>query len=204
MPHATRSHFLTCPQSFPARIAAASILLLLLCSCSTMLPNGAKQMPLPWANYDQALAAINRIVPYRTTRADLRAMHIDPTTNPSITILTYTDLLARFPAAAAVPAGKLDRGIADCLGAGKQCSGYWISVRQMTTKRVGNFWLDLFAFRQHTITTGWTFRAMILFVGDTAVFALGSGQPHIDNEQYVRNPLGPLQEIGGALLPKGL
>ena len=185
------------------RFIAASALVLL-CSCSSMLPKGAKQMPLPWANYDQAMAAINRIVPYKTTRADLRAMHIDPATNPSITILTYTDLLARFPAASAVPAGKLDPGIADCLASGKRCSAYWISVRQLKTKRVGNFWLDLFAFRQHTITSGWTFRAMILFVGDTAVYALGSGRPRIDNEQFVHNPLGPLQGIGGALLPKGL
>ncbi len=161
-------------------------------------------MPLPWANYDQALAAINRIVPYKTTRADLRAMHIDPTTNPSITILTYTDLLARFPAAPAVPTGQLERGIADCLRSGKRCSAYWISIRQLKTKRVGNFWLDLFAFRRHTITKGWTFRAMIVFVDNTVVYALGSGQPDVTEEQTVRNPLGPLQEIGNTIRPHGL
>ena len=184
--------------------AETTAILLLLCACGTMLPKGAHEMPLPWANYDQALAAINGIVAFKTTRAELRAEHIDPATNPSITVLTYTDLLARFPAAPAVPAGRLDRGIAACLGAGKQCSAYWISIRQVRTRRTGNFWLDLFNFHRHTVTTGWTFRAMILFVGDTVVYALGSGQPNIDEVRSSHNPLGPLQGIGEALRPSGL
>ena len=54
------------------------------------------------------------------------------------------------------------------------------------------------------MTTGWTFRAMILFVGDTVVYALGSGQPNINEVRSSHNPLGPLQGIGEALRPSGL
>ena len=93
----------------------------------------------------------------------------------------------------------------DCLKAGKRCTAYSISVSQVTTHRVGNFWqfwLDMLNFRRRTVTTGWSFNALIIFVDDLAVFALAGGQPNINTEQFTRNPLGPLQGIGEALRPR--
>jgi len=78
-------------------------------------------------------------------------------------------------------------------------------VSQVTTHRVGNFWqfwLDMLNFRRRTVTTGWSFNALIIFVDDLAVFALAGGQPNINTEQFTRNPLGPLQGIGEALRPR--
>jgi hypothetical protein len=177
-------------------------LLALQCGCRSLLPAGSVSTPqLPWGNYADASTAMDRIVPYRTTRAELHQARIDPAVNPAITILNYTDLLQRLTAVPAVPPERLDRGIADCLNAGRRCTAYLINVSQIDTHRIGNFWLDLFNFRQRTRTTGWSLSALIIFVDDVAVFAVSGGQPNIDTEQLTRNPLGPLQGIGASVRP---
>ncbi len=170
--------------------------------CKSLLPAGAATTPkLPWSTYDDAADAMDRIVPYQTTREELRRQRIDPAVNPAITILSYTDLLQRLTAVPAVPPEHLDRGIADCLNAGRRCTAYLINASQIDTHRIGNFWLDMLNFRQRTLTTGWSLSALIIFVDDMAVFAVAGGQPNINTEQFVRNPLGPLQGIGASVHP---
>jgi hypothetical protein len=180
-------------------LALATALLTLAGGCKSLLPKGAETTPLPWKSYAEAYEAVDAIEPYKSTRAALRAKGIDPAVNPSITILNYTDLLQRLTAVGAVTPGHLDRGIADCLDAGKRCTAYQIVVRQLQSKRVGNFWLDMLNFRRQTVTTGWSFSALIFFVDDTAVFALAGGQPNINSESMSHNPLGPLQGLGSSV-----
>ena len=167
--------------------------------CSTMLPTGSDVAPLPWASFDEVTGVINRIVPYEGTRADLDIEHINPRANPAITILSYSDLLQRIPAIPAVPNEDLEHGIRDCLRAGKRCTAYAIAIRQIQTRRVGNFWLDVFNFHRETVTTGWSFTALIIFVDDLVVYVLTGGQPKIEEIVIVRNPLGPLQGFGASL-----
>jgi len=185
----------------PRTLAAALLLpvLGLPIGCKSLLPKGTETTPLPWKNYAEAYAAIESIEPYKSTREALRAKGIDPAVNPAITILNYTDLLQRLTAVGAVTPGHLDPGIAECLDAGKRCTAYQIEVRQLQSKRVGNFWLDMLNFRRRTITTGWSFSALIFFVDDRAVFALAGGQPNINTESMSRNPLGPLQGLGSSV-----
>jgi len=181
--------------------AGGVALLIALAGCKSLLPTGAASSPLPWGSYADASRAIDRIVPYETTRAELREQKIDPGVNPSITILSYTDLLQRLTAVAAVDPARLERGIADCLNAGKRCTAYSIEVRQVDTRRVGSFWLDMLNFRRDEITTGWSFNALIIFIDDLAVYALAGGQPNVNAEQVTRNPLGPLQGLGQSVRP---
>lgn len=168
-------------------------------ACSHLLPTASDRAPLPWDSYEEAMRAVAGIQPYATTRAQLHERRFDPATNPSITILNYTDLLLRLPAVPAVPVEHLEHGIADCLEAGRRCSAYQVQVRQTKTRRAGNFWLDLFNFRRESVTTGWSFTALIVFVDDTVVYALAGGQPRIEETQTTRNPLGPFQGIGSSL-----
>ena len=186
------------------RIPTLALLVPLLAApagCKTLLPSGVDHTIQPWSTYADAYSAIDHIVPYQTTRQDLGEQRIDPKLNPSITILTYTDLLQRFNAVSAVPREHLERGIADCLDAGKRCTAYAIDVHQTNSRRVGNFWLDLLSFRRRTLTTGWTFSGLIVFVDDLAVFALAGGQPNVRNEQVSHNPLGPIQGVGISISP---
>ena len=192
-----------CTRPIRMRLAAclAAAPLLLLAACGSLLPTGVSKSPLPWGSYDEAIHAIDRIVPYETTRADLQREQIDPAANPSITILSYTDLLQRLTAVSAVDPARLEKGIADCLNAGKRCSAYSIEIRQVASRRVGNFWLDMLNFRRDEVTTGWSFSALIVLIDDLAVYAIGGGQPNVSTEKIDRNPLGPLQGIGQTLRP---
>jgi hypothetical protein len=102
-------------------------------------------------------------------------------------------VLQRFAAAALIKPADVDRGITDCLHAGKQCSGYAIVVKKLDRKRVGNFWLDTLNFKRETSTKGWSVEALLVFVDDRLVYELIGGQPTVDEYEVRRNPLGPLQ-----------
>jgi hypothetical protein len=201
-PTSMRSNRPTPDKPILRRVMLLPLLVACIAGCSALLPSGRSRTELPWATYADAVKAIDRIVPYETTRTGLVTERIDPASNPSITILSYTDLLQRLPALNAVPAEHLERGIADCLSAGKRCTAYSIAVRQVDTKRVGSFWSDALNFHRESVTTGWSLNALIVFVDDTVVYALAAGQPKIDQQDVTNNPLGPLQGLGESLRPR--
>ena len=170
-----------------------------LAGCASLLPSADVATQQAWGNFEEARAAIERIVPRVTTRAELATAGIDPLQNASITILSLPDVMQRFTVGTAVEAQDLDAGIRECLAAGNDCTGYSILVRRSDRKRIGNFWLDTFNFRRETDVTGWTFNALILFVGETVVYTVNGGQPRIHEKEVTRNPLGPLQSFGEAV-----
>jgi hypothetical protein len=172
--------------------AAWLVLVLSLPACQSLLPSARQTTDGPWDSYEDAVAAIESLVPYRTTMADLRAAGIDPDTTPS-------DLIARFSPGAAVRPEDLDRGLRDCFMAGKRCRGMLVAASKIRQRRIGNFWADAFNFRRQTDITGWRFNATIIVVDDVVVFAVHGGQPTVQDHQVTRNPLGPLQSFGEAV-----
>jgi hypothetical protein len=167
-----------------------------LAGCTSLLPRADLATQQAWGNFEEARAAIEAIVPQKSTRAELSSAGIDPLQNASVTILGLPDVMQRFTIGTAVDGQQLDPGIRECLAAGNACTGYSIFVRRNDRKRIGNFWLDTFNFRRETDVTGWTFNALILFVGETVVYTVHGGQPRIHEKEVSRNPLGPLQSIG--------
>jgi hypothetical protein len=165
-------------------------------SCAELLPKSKTETQAAWLSFDEARTAIERIEPYRTTRAELRARGIGVDRDPTITLLSHVDIAVRFPIGGVLRAEDVDPGIRDCLKAGKSCNAYQINLRRTNRDRVGNFWLDALRFRRQTDVTGWTFNALILFVDDMAVYAVFGGQPTIHEVEVDRNPLGPLQGWG--------
>jgi hypothetical protein len=164
--------------------------------CSTLLPASKKEVVSDWNSYANAALSLSAIEPYKATRADVHKEGLDPRVNPAITVMHFSDVLQRFSAAALIKPEDVDRGIRDCLHAGKQCSGYAIAVKKLDRNRVGNFWLDTFNFKRETVTTGWSVDALLVFVDDLLVYELIGGQPTINEYEVVRNPLGPLQAWG--------
>ena len=167
--------------------------------CATLLPTSEAQVSGPWRTFDAAKAAIERIEPNRTTTAELRAAGIDPYESTNVQLLSYSDILLRFPMGANAANGPLDRGLHECLEAGKSCIGYSIGVRETKRDRTGSFLQDALGFKRVIDTTGWQFNALILLVGDRVVYTLYSGQPQIREHEVTRNPLGPIQNIGDAV-----
>jgi hypothetical protein len=111
-------------------------------------------------------------------------------------VLHFADVLQKFPSAAMIRPDDVDRGIRDCLQAGKRCNGYTISVKKVDRVRVGNFWLDSLNFKRESVSKGWEVDALLVFVDDQLVYELVGGRPTIDEYEVVRNPLGPLQGWG--------
>ena len=91
---------------------------------------------------------------------------------------------------------ELDRGIRECLQAGKACSAYQLKQEIRKRDRTGNFWLDSFQFNRVTDVSGWTFNALVVLVEDRVVYTLYGGQPRIKEKETTKNPLGPLQGWG--------
>src|SRR5688572_18825853 len=105
--------------------------------CAELLPKSSSEASSAWHSFEQARDAIERIVPGETTVGELRALGIDPYASANVQLLTFSDIALRFPLN--IPPERLDQGLRHCLEAGKGCTGYSISVREVKRDRVGGF-----------------------------------------------------------------
>ena len=180
-----------------SRAAALALAAGLLPGCAQLLPTSHSEVRSPWTGFEQARDAIEGITPDRTTAADLRRMGIDPYVSPNVQLLTYSDIALRFPVGTRLE--HLDDGLRRCLEAGKACTGYYVNVREVKRDRVGGFWQDTFGFKRVVEVSGWTFNALVLLVGDRAIYTLYGGQPRLHEQEVSRQPLGPAQNFGESL-----
>lgn len=190
----------TARQARPNRAApfqrGALAMVAVLSACTTLLPTSKSEVMTDWGSYDDAVASLATFAPYQATRQDVHSQGLDPHVNPVVTVLHFADVLQRFSPAMLIKPEEVDRGIAHCLRAGKQCSGYAIAVKKLHHARVGDFWLDSLNFKRTTVTTGWSVDALLVFVDDQLVYELMGGQPTVLSIEEHRNPLGPLQSWG--------
>jgi hypothetical protein len=180
----------------PSR-GAAVVLASLLLGCAQLLPTSQSEVRSPWRSFEEARQAIESIAPEHTRAADLRKLGIDPYSSPNVQLLTYSDIALRFPVN--VGNDHLDKGLRDCLAAGKACTGYFVNVRDVKRDRVGGFWQDTLGFKRTVEVTGWSFNALVLLVEDRVVYTLYGGQPSLREFEVTRQPLGPAQNFGESL-----
>ncbi len=177
---------------------AVIILLLILCilvsGCSSLLPSTRKDTKSPWNSYEEAKAAFDQIVPYKTTSEDLKKLGFDPFNTPNIALLTYMDVVQRFMPNPSITLRELDAGLQDCLSSKESCRAYDLGLKKISDKRFGNVMLDLFGFRRKTKISGWEFKAIIVLKNDLVVYKISGGKPKVD--ELLDEPLGPLQNIG--------
>jgi hypothetical protein len=192
-------HAATRAAAVVARAVAAGVCLLA-GGCTTLLPSSRTEVVSVWSSYDDAVKSLATVAPYLSTRQSVHAQGLDPGRNPAITVLHFADVLQRFAAATLIKPEDVDRGIRDCLKAGKQCGGYIIAVEKLHRRRVGSFWLDSLNFRRETVTTGWRVDVLLVFVDDALVYKLVGGRPLVSEVELRRTPLGPLQGWGDQTL----
>lgn len=181
------------PRLFVLGLAAGA-----LAGCAQLMPKARTEVSSPWGSFEEAREAIDRIVPYRTTAADLRAAGIDPYADSNVQLLTFSDVVLRFPMGNAAYE-RLDQGLRECLEAGKSCHGYGINAKDLKRDHVGDFWLDALSFKRVVHVTGWSFNGLVLLVDDKVVYTLYGGQPHVNEIETTKQPLGPMQNWGDAL-----
>lgn len=177
------------------RLVSIAVFLLATSGCSSLLPRSNESTMSPWQSYREVEQAFERLVPGETTVTQLKDMSLDPTTNPNITVLNYSDVLRRFLLNQSISINDLDDGIRDCVSAKRQCRGFEVNQKVLNKQRNGNFLLDLLGFKRETHIQGWSFSGLILLRDDVVVYKLTGGQPSIVSQESTSNPLGPVQAI---------
>lgn len=190
--------------SSPHVTAWLAIILFPLClgGCSSLLPKGETETEGPWQTFWEAQQTFDKIIPHQTTIEELKQLNLDPSSNPNVTILNYSDVLRRFIPSPSINAHDLDPGVLECIAAKTACKGYEIDQRVMKRKRYGNFWADVLNFERKVDIAGWRFNGVILIKDNLVVYKLTGGQPAIREREENRNPLGPFQGFGERLLSR--
>ncbi|HJV49893.1 MAG TPA: hypothetical protein VJ652_00425 [Noviherbaspirillum sp.] len=184
----------------PAMFLAGS--LSALPGCSSLLPDARQETQTPWHSYAEAQAMFNNIIPGKTTLAELKALGIDHETTPNVTLLSHTDLLRRLVPSTSFDIKLLDPGLQQCVSAQAGCFAYEIEQVSLQRNRYGNFWLDFLNFRRQIDVSGWQLDAVVVIRKDTVVYKAWSGKPKVHQLENERNPLGPLQGLGPALIQR--
>jgi hypothetical protein len=178
-----------------------AVLLLMLTGCASLLPSSKITIQSPWKDFDGAKLAYEKIAPGVTTVDDLRKLGFDPFLLPNIRVMNVTEVINLFLPNPSIRIEDLDPGIQKCILSKDRCTAYQIQPGITNVNRIGNFWLDLFTFKRHSVNTGWEFRGLITIVDDLVTYKdPPGGRPLIHTEQVDIKPLGPAQEIGAAII----
>jgi hypothetical protein len=184
-----------------SRQAVILIFLLTFTGCANLLPTSKTTVISPWHDYDSARLEYEKIIPGVTTVDELNQMNFNPYEVTNIRIMNVTEIITIFMPNPSIRIEDLEPGIRECIEKRDRCTAYRIEPSVLDKKRVGNFWADLFAFKQHTIDTGWEFRGLITIVDNVVSYRdPAGGRPRVRTEEVVNKPLGPLQDIGGAVV----
>jgi hypothetical protein len=175
-------------------------LTLLLTGCGSLLPYSTQQVKTPWATYSDAQALYDKIIPTKTSLADLKNLGFDPIQTTTVAVLNHADLLRRLVGTGSFDIGLLDEGLRACLATKSTCFAYEIEQTYTDKKRIGNFWLDFLNFDKQNDITGWQFDAIIVLNEGVVIYKQWTGKPNIHQSERERNPLGPLQGWGPTLL----
>jgi hypothetical protein len=175
--------------------AAVIATLVLAAACSGPLPKTSEVAESPWQSFDEAMAAYESIVPLETTAEDLKAMGYDPFTSPNVRVLSYLEVIERFMPKDAIHVEDLDAALRNCIEAGSNCWAYEVTPHFVHKEREGNVVLDIFGFKRTTVTTGWSFAAIVVLKSDMVQYKIWEGTPSIMEEKTATKPLGPLQEV---------
>jgi hypothetical protein len=164
-----------------------------------MLPHAFSESS-QFEDFDAARQAIDALVPMKSDVAALSRLGIDPVKQANTSILTQADVVRRFVPSSLLKREDLDPGVLACLEARDACRGWEITAAHISKVRTGNFFADFANFSRRTETTGWRFNALILLVNDLVVYRAWGGQPNVNEIESNTNPLGPLQDMGPAIV----
>lgn len=167
--------------------------------CSSLLPR-ARSTSSPFQTFEEARNAIDALTPMQSKVAALTQLGIDPVQQPNTVILTHADIVRRFVPSGLLKREDLDPGVLACLEARDACRGWELTAARIVKARTGNFIADFTNFSRRSETTGWRFNALILMVNDVVVYRAWGGQPNVKEVEINTNPLGPLQEMGPAII----
>jgi hypothetical protein len=167
-----------------------------------MLPKSKETSGAPgsgWQSYQDAQETFDKIVPGKTTTAELAQMKLDPRANPNITILPRYEVMQRFIVNQTVTVNDLDEGVRICVEARENCRALEVNQTASQKKRVGNAALDITKVYRETHTAGWRFTGLLLIKDGVVVYKLTGGMPSTHEVAANRDVLSPLASFSSRL-----
>src|SRR6185369_13727241 len=157
-----------------------------------LLPRSSTVTNSPWKTYKEVVYSYNKVVPHKSTVADIKKLGFDIYSTSNLKILSYVDIAV---ATSTLKREGLGNGIEACLLVRDQCTGYVFEPQVADSNRYGNFWMDTFNFKRKTKESGWRFKASFLIVDSVIVEKFWYGEPLVNLDREIVNPLGPFQDI---------
>jgi hypothetical protein len=167
-----------------------------LSACTSLLPRGTNDTPAGFGSFEEAEAAVQRIVGLKTRTGELKGLGFDPVAGSNVTLIPYPDIVARLAPHPGVPVDQLDPGIRQCIESQAACRGYLFHFERQSRRREGGFWLDFLNVRRTTNVSGWWFDTLIVVSDGVVLFRNYGGQASSDRVERQVNPLGPFQPAG--------
>lgn len=172
--------------------------LVALAGCGGGLPAQQGRSASPFETYDQVVESFDQIVPGMTHAEDLPNLGFDARTG-DVDVLSYVDIEARFMPAAGVRWEQLDPAVRACIRAQLYCTGYLFRPSRDASNRVGALVPDVLGFQRITRRSHWSAEVTLLVMNGRVIHKVFSGHPRSETLEDRRQPLGPLQDLGGAL-----
>jgi len=186
-----------------ARIATATVvgLALFLGGCGgTLLPEQTDHTNGKFKTFDDVKIAYERVQPGHTRVADLPSMGFD-LTEPNVEQLSYLGVMERFMPRANMTQDEIAPEVRNCIRSRDHCMAYVFRPSMVHSERTGDTMLDVFGFDRTTINHGWSAEVTILVQDDRVAYKVISSKPHIEETHEKVQPLGPLQDLGNAVVP---
>ena len=172
--------------------------LTLLAGCGGLLPDQKAASASPFESYDQVVEAFDQIVPGMTHAEDLPNLGFDARTG-NVDVLSYLNIEERFLPAAGVRWEHLNPAVQACIRAEAYCTGYAFHPSRTSSRRMGALVPDVLGFERITRSERWSADVILLVMNGRVIHKVFSGNPRTQNLEDRRQPLGPLQDLGGAL-----
>ena len=172
--------------------------LVVLAGCGGLLPDQQVQSASPFQSYDQVVESFNQIVPGMTNAQDLPNLGFDSRT-ANVDVLSYVDIETRFLQAPGLRWDHLDPAVQACIRAEAYCNGYVFHPSHSSNKRLGAVVPDLLGFERITRSVRWSADVTLLVMNGRVVHKVFSGTPRSENLDDRKQPLGPVQDLGGVI-----
>ncbi|HXB52376.1 MAG TPA: hypothetical protein VNU69_06400 [Rhizomicrobium sp.] len=172
--------------------------LVVLAGCGGLLPDQQVQSASPFQSYDQVVESFNQIVPGMTNAQDLPNLGFDSRT-ANVDVLSYVDIETRFLQAPGLRWDHLDPAVQACIRAEAYCNGYVFHPSHSSNKRLGAVVPDLLGFERITRSVRWSADVTLLVMNGRVVHKVFSGTPRSENVDDRKQPLGPVQDLGGVI-----
>jgi hypothetical protein len=164
-----------------------------------LLPTQSEVDPSLFVTYDDVQGAFDKITLEKTSTEDLAKLGFDAHESPNVAVLSYLDVVERFMPNSSIAFDRLDPAVQACIFARTACEGYVFKAERHSFARSGSLFLDLFGFVHTTTETGWTAQVLVLVMNGHVTHKIISGQPNIRVVRDDVEPLGPVQNLSGAL-----